>query len=149
MKTPDYIINPVMMGGLVKEVKGDLVKVHLHGRLGVITVPRALIQEEMDLEPGHEMQFYFSYLQVNEMSYDYDVSSICCGKIMEPCLVGGIITEVNDTAIKAEMIRGLGTVAVPRRFVFTDVALHTGQNVEFYFSPMHVIGKRDIPAESI
>lgn len=149
MKTPDYIINPVMMGGLVKEVQGDMVKVHLHGRLGVITVPRTLALGETELEPGHEMQFYFSYLQVNEMPYDYDVSSICQERAMEPCLVGGTVTEVNDTAIRAEMVHGLGSVAVPRRFVFTDLPLAERQNVEFYFSPMRVIGKRDIPVESI
>ncbi|MGN0256402.1 MAG: CBO2463/CBO2479 domain-containing protein, partial [Chordicoccus sp.] len=42
---PDYLINPILMGGLVKELDGDLVKVHLHGRLGVITVPRRMIIE--------------------------------------------------------------------------------------------------------
>lgn len=149
MKNLEYIINPVLMGGLVKEVKDDSVKVHLHGRLGVITVPKALVLEDIPLEPGHEMQFYFSYLQVNETPYDYDSSAISRDKSLEPCLIGGTITEVNDTAIKAEIMDQLGTVAVPRRFVFTDSALKTGQNVEFYFSPMHVTGKRDIPAESI
>lgn len=149
MKTMDYIINPVMMGGLVKEVNEDFVKVHLHGRLGVITIPRSLVLEEIQPEPGHEMQFYFSYLQVNETPYDYDSSSISRDKSLEPCLVGGTITEVNDTAIKADIINKLGTVAVPRRWVFTNLALETGQNIEFYFSPMHVTGKRDIPVESI
>lgn len=149
MKTLDYVIHPVLMGGLVKEVKGDFVKVHLHGRLGVLTVPKSLVLEDIRLEPGHEMQFYFSYLQVNETPYDYDSSPICRDKISEPCLVGGTITEVNDTAIKADMINKLGTVAVPRRWVFTDLELKTGQNVEFYFSLMHVTGRRDIPVESI
>ncbi|MGN0374766.1 MAG: CBO2463/CBO2479 domain-containing protein [Butyrivibrio sp.] len=149
MKQLDYIINPVMMGGLVKKVYDDSVKVHLHGRLGVITVPKALVLENIQLQPGHEMQFYFSYLQVNDVPYDYDSTSIRCDKMLEPCLVGGTITEVNDTAIKADIMDMLGTIAVPRRFVFTDSVLQTGQNVEFYFSPMHVIGKRDIPVESI
>lgn len=145
----DYVINPALMGGLVKEVSEDAVKVHLHGRLGVITVPRSLILEPVTPQPGHEMQFYFSYLQVNEAPYDYDDSPISKGKEFDPCLIGGTITEVNDTAIKAEMMDHIGTVAVPRRWVFTDQALQEGQNVEFYFSPMHVIGKRDIPVESI
>lgn len=145
----DYVINPALMGGLVKEVSEDAVKVHLHGRLGVITVPRSLILEPVTLQPGHEMQFYFSYLQVNETPYDYDDSPISKEKEFDPCLIGGTITEVNDTAIKAEMMDHIGTVAVPRRWVFTDQALQKGQNVEFYFSPMHVIGKRDIPVESI
>lgn len=149
MKSMDYIINPILMGGLVKKVNENFVKVHLHGRLGVITIPRSLVLEDILLEPGHEMQFYFSYLQVNEIPYDYDCSSICRDRMLEPCLVGGTITEVNDTAIKADIINKLGTVAVPRRWVFTNLALATGQNIEFYFSPMHVIGKRDIPVESI
>lgn len=39
----DYIINPVKMGGLVKKVTDGMVKIHLHGRLGVITVPESII----------------------------------------------------------------------------------------------------------
>ncbi|MGN0424834.1 MAG: CBO2463/CBO2479 domain-containing protein [Acetatifactor sp.] len=149
MNKMDYIINPILMGGLVKEVNKEWVKVHLHGRLGVITILNSLVLEDISLEPGHEMQFYFSYLQVNETPCDYDSSSICRDRVMDPCLVGGIITEVNDTAIKAEIMDELGTVAVPRRWVFTDFPLQIGQTIEFYFSPMHVTGKREIPAESI
>jgi hypothetical protein len=111
----DYMIHPVMMGGLVKEVADDQVKVHLHGRLGVITVPKKLII-------------------TNELT---------------PSLLGGTIIEVNDTAAKVEIMEHMGTIAVPRRWLFTDVALETGQQVEFYMSPMRVIGKRDIPQESI
>lgn len=145
----EYIINPVLMGGLVKEVTGTMVKVHLHGRLGVITVPRSLIVDDTEIEAGHEMQFYFSYLQVNEAPYDYDSAAVSRELELSPCLLGGTIIEVNDTAVKAEIMDGLGTVAVPRRWVFTPVALRDGQNVEFYFSCMKIIGKRDIPAESI
>lgn len=148
-KLLDYIINPVLMGGLVKEVTEDALKVHLHGRLGVITVPKSLVLDPVELEPGHEMQFYFSYLQVNETPYDYDGSAISRDREFTPCFVGGTVTEVNDTAIKADIMEDMGTVAVPRRWVFTDLALQEGQNVEFYFSPMHVTGKREIPVESI
>jgi hypothetical protein len=102
----------------------------------------------MDIEPGVEMQFYFSYIQVNENPYDYDDEPVQ-NLELEPCLIGGEITEVNDTAIKVKVMNQIGTVAVPRRWVFTDVPLREGQNVEFYFSPMKTIGKRDIPAESI
>jgi hypothetical protein len=70
-------------------------------------------------------------------------------KIFEPCFIGGTICEVNDTAIKADIVDHLGTVAVPRRWVFTASTLEAGQNVEFYFSPMRVIGKRNIPVASI
>ena len=146
----DYMINPILMGGLVKEVGEKIIKVHLHGRLGVIEIPREYILDQgIAIEIGHDMQFYFSYIQVNENPYDYDCTSMKNEKNFEPCLVGGRITEVNDTAIKADIMEDLGTVAVPRRWVFTDVPLQEGQNVEFYMSPMRIIGKRDIPAESI
>jgi hypothetical protein len=144
----EYIINPVLMGGLVKEVNDEMVKVHLHGRLGVITVPPTCILGEEEIFPGTEMQFYFSYLEVTNAPYDYDAATIRSG-MFEPCFIGGTICEVNDTAIKADIMDHLGTVAVPRRWVFTASALEEGQNVEFYFSPMRVIGKRDIPVESI
>ena len=64
MAGAEYIINPVLMGGLVKEVTGDMIKVHLHGRLGVITVPAECIlrgteENSGGEEPaaGTEMQF--------------------------------------------------------------------------------------------
>lgn len=145
----DYIINPALMGGLVKEVDADTVKIHLHGRLGVITVPRRLILDPNPLEPGHELKFYFSYLQVREHPYDYDASPLCNAAEMVPALIGGELTEVNDTAVSARIQDGLGTVAVPRRWVFTDVPLAVGQSVEFYLSPMQVAGKKDIPVKSI
>ena len=145
----DYAINPVLMGGLVKEITGDMVKVHLHGRLGVITVPKSLIKDDIEIEIGHEVQFYFSYLCVNENPYDYDSAAIDRNLELSPSLLGATIIEVNDTAVKVEIMDGLGTVAVPRRWVFTPVVLETGLNVEFYFSCMQIIGKRDIPKEFI
>ena len=145
----DYVINPILMGGLVKEVTDTMVKVHLHGRLGVITIPRTLILGDTKIEAGHEMQFYFSYLQVNESPYDYDSAAMNRELEISPCLLGGTIIEVNDTAVKAQIMDDLGTVAVPRRWVFTPVELREGQNVEFYFSCMRIVGKRDIPVESI
>ena len=63
--------------------------------------------------------------------------------------IGGKVTEVNDTAVKVEMVRGFGTVAVPRRWVFTDVPLKEGLDAELYISCMHVTGKTEIPVESI
>ena len=51
----DYIIQPVLMGGLIKEVAEDKIKVHLHGRLGVITVSRKIIHYTEELVPGHEV----------------------------------------------------------------------------------------------
>lgn len=145
----DYIINPVKMGGLVKEVSADRVKVHLHGRLGVITVPKRLIISDETLDVGHEMEFYFSYIQVVEDPYDYDCSDMKTDHEITPCLLGGKIIQVNDTAIEVAIMNDLGTIGVPRRWAFTPVTMEEGQDVEFYFSCMKVIGKRDIPVESI
>ena len=145
----DYLLNPVLMGGLVKEVLPEAVKIHLHGRLGVLTVPRRLIRGDTVLEPGHELIFYFSYLQVVENPYDYDSAPMDPALEPTPCLLGGTLTEVNDTAVKAELQEGLGTIAVPRRWVFTNTPLALGQTVECYLSSMTVAGKRDIPAASI
>ena len=74
MEKLDYIINPILMGGLVKEINEDMVKVHLHGRLGVITIPEKIILSEIELEPGVELEFHFSYLKVEDAGYDYDYS---------------------------------------------------------------------------
>lgn len=145
----DYIIQPIRMGGLVKEVQGGKVKVHLHGRLGVITIPERLVIGNEKLEAGHEMQFYFSYIQVVEHPYDYDSSDMVPTHEITPCLLGGKITEVNDTAAKVDIMDNLGTIAVPRRWLFTPAKLKEGQDTEFYFSCMQVVGKRDIPVESI
>ncbi|MGN0755222.1 MAG: CBO2463/CBO2479 domain-containing protein [Aristaeellaceae bacterium] len=145
----DYLINPVLMGGLVKSVDGGTVTVHLHGRLGVVTVLRQLVLDPIPLEPGHELQFYFSYLQIRQQPYDYDTSPLRSGEELVSALVGAEVTEVNDTAIAARIQDGLGTVAVPRRWVFTDVPLEKGQTADFYLSPMKVTGKRKIPVRSI
>lgn len=95
------------------------------------------------------MEFYFSYIQVVEDPYDYDSSDMITDHEIMPCLLGGKISEVNDTAVKVEIINQLGTIAVPRRWVFTPVPLKEGQNIEFYFSCMQVVGKKNIPLESI
>lgn len=145
----DYTINPVKMGGLVKAVYEDRAKVFLYGRLGVITVPLHLIRVDGALQPGHEVEFYFSYIQIVEQPLDYDCSELRTDCELLPTLLGGTIAEVNDTAISVRIMNGLGTVNVPRRWAFTPLTLEEGQNVEFYFSWMNVIGKRDIPAEMI
>lgn len=144
----DYQINPIRMGGLVKEIGDNLVKVHLHGRLGVIEVPESLIRGSEEIAPGYETAFYFSYIQVVERALDYDVAELT----MEgagPCLMGGRIIEVNDTAAKMAMMNGLGTIAVPRRWMFTPVELKVGQNVEFYFSAMDVVSKQTLPGKAV
>ena len=68
-----------------------MVKVHLHGRLGVITVPKSCVLKGKADAPGMEepavgteMQFYFSYLQINETPYDYDVSAVKNGNHGRP-----------------------------------------------------------------
>lgn len=145
----NYTINPVKMGGLVKEIRGGNIKVHLHGRLGVITVPRELILSQEILSPGHETEFYFSYIRVTTDGFEYDSSGIRVYREFSPCLLGGTLTEVNDTAVRVEIMDNLGDITVPRRWVFTDVPLAVGLQAEFYFSCMRLVGKRDLPAEFI
>lgn len=139
MKELDYMINPVIMGGLVKKAGEDGIKVNLHGRLGVITIKKPLVMGNVRPSAGDELKFYFSYLKVNITPYDYDSGPLLADRLFAPCLIGGIITEVNDTAIQADIMEDIGTVAVPRRWVFTDWELKAGQNVEFYLSPMKII----------
>lgn len=145
----DYCINPTLMGGLAKKVSDGIVKIHLHGRLGVITVPESLIIGDTKIEPGHDLEFYFSYIQVVENPYDYDASDMTTDHEPAPCLLGGKITEVNDTAISVAIMNNMGTISVPRRWAFTPIKIQEGQDVEFYFSCMRIIGKKDIPIESI
>ena len=57
----DYIINPVLMGSLVKEAGPEGVKVHLHGRLGVITVPWKLVLTGEELDEVYGMPFTREY----------------------------------------------------------------------------------------
>ncbi len=139
----EYIINPILMGGQVREAAPGTVKVNLHGRLGVITVPERLVICNGNIEPGAEAQFYFSYVQVHTAPYDYDDSSIQHGEFT-PCLLGGAIDEVNDTAIRLSIMNELGTVAVPRRWVFADAPLSEGQNAEFYLSPMKIVENQEV-----
>ncbi len=115
------MISPALMGGLVKEAGQEWVKVHLHGRLGVITVPRPLVLTEEELLPGREVQFYFSYLEVDDVPRDYDLSELNMLREVMPVPVGGVLTEVNDTAVKCEMPGGMGTVA-PNPYYTPDVA---------------------------
>lgn len=149
MNETGYMINPVLMGGLVKEVHGDVVRIHLHGRLGVLTIPRRVIRGAVDPEPGCEMQFWFSYLWSTDQLLDYDVTPMTDGAELNPCLLGGTLTEVNDTAVVLTLVNGLGTIAVPRRWIFTDVPLETGLCAECYLSGASIIGKREIPVEQI
>jgi len=133
----DYTIQPILMGGLIKSVEDGLVKTHLHGRLGVITVPARLVVGGTPM-PGSEVQFYFSYVQVVDSPWDYDCAAVDPALPLSPCLVGGKLVEVNDTAAKAELMDGLGTVAVPRRWVFTNAPLAVGQWAEVYFSCLQI-----------
>lgn len=143
----DYMIHPVKMGGQIKEISDNLVKVHLHGRLGVVTVPKTLVVSQNALKPGYEVEFYFSYMQIVEQSCDYDSFSVLTQREPYPCLLGGVVAEVNDTAVKVAVTHDLGTIAVPRRWVFTPVTLEEELNVEFYFSCMKVVGKLDFSVE--
>ena len=137
------------MGGLIMKVSSDMVKIHLHGRLGVLTVPLRLICGEEMPVPGQTVRFYFSYLQVTEVPYDYDSAAMNPREEISPCLLGGTIIQVNDTAAKIEIMEKMGTVAVPRRWLFTPFPLEMGQTVEFYLSCISIAEKRDISTQIV
>ncbi len=149
MEAEVFALNPLRMGGMVKEASGAFITVHLHGRLGVLTVPAWFARRDGQIEIGQSLQFYFSYLQVVEMPCVYDTDVISSGGEAFPCLLGGVITQVNDTAVKADILHQLGSIAVPRRWVFTDRALKEGQQVAFYLSLMHPqAGRNDSEKEN-
>ena len=94
------------------------------------------VQQER-LAVGAEVKFFFSYLWIAPHRGDYETAAMDPAEEIFPALLGGEVTEVNDTAVKVAVTGGLGTVAVPRRWVFTDVH----QCAEFYFSCMHLVEK--------
>lgn len=134
----DYIINPILMGGVINKVTEDRVKINLRGRLGVIEVPKVLIVSPAP-KSGDKVSFYFSYLEVTDNPCDYDSDEIVREKEIIPCLLGGKITEFNDTAIEAVVEKLDIIIRVPRRWVFTEVALEDELDVEFYLSRMQVL----------
>ena len=144
----DYMINPVLMGGIIKETAADRIKVHIHGRLGVITISPQYISWDQPLKPGCDLSFYFSYLRVVDHVFVMDMTGMHQTPPF-PTMLYGTITEINYTAIRVTILEDIGTVAVPLRFVFTDHPLMLGQSVEFYLSHMQVTRFRNIPVETI
>ena len=133
----DYQLNPVLMEGTVTKTAADDVALNLRGRLGVIhAVPSLFLHQPRECR---QFRFYFSYLQIVETPLDYDYGPLEKDREFTPVLAGGVLSEVNDTAIKADCLGGLATIAVPRRWVFTDVALKEGEYTEFYISPMAAV----------
>lgn len=55
---------PVLTKGKVVSVNDTAIKIDIHGRLGVITVPRRWVFTDKVIEPEDEVEFYFSYMQV-------------------------------------------------------------------------------------
>ncbi len=148
--TLDYLINPVIMGGIVKDVYEDgTVKIYLNGRLGVIKVNPSLLRGDITPEPGHTLEFYFSYMQMLDEPYDYDASDMTPDHDIEPCLLGGTIIDVNDTAVTVAVMDRIGEITVPRRWLITSKVPENGCDVEFYFSCINVTGKRDLPKQFI
>lgn len=129
----EYIIQPVLMGGTIKEFFEDKIKIHLKGRLGVLTLPMSFFKGDTNIKAEDKVSFYFSYIQVVEKAGNYDISGINIYSDIEPELFGGKISLVNDTAVEVS-IDSVGTIFVPRRWVFSDTELKEGQNVEFYLS---------------
>lgn len=132
----DYTLNPTLMTGTVKSIADGQVTLNLRGRLGLITVPETVIVTSEKLQPQMTLTFYFSYLQVVTTDLDYDSTELRQAKTAVPCLLGGQVIHVDDTAVRVAIMDGLGTIYVPRRWVFTPVTITTGLKVEFYLSAM-------------
>ena len=53
----EYMISPVLMEGTLKETVGDSMKIHLRGRLGVMTLPRYFFKGKIDNVVGDNVKF--------------------------------------------------------------------------------------------
>lgn len=138
MSALSSIIAPALMKGQVNGLSEEEIKINLIGRLGVIYISKKVVENGYNVKLGDTLKFYFSYIWVEKESFEYDSSELLSMEKMEPCLASGVLEEVNDTAVKVQIHGNLGTVAVPRRWVFTEQELEVGQNVEFYLSRMEV-----------
>ncbi|MED9947155.1 MAG: CBO2463/CBO2479 domain-containing protein [Peptacetobacter hiranonis] len=136
MKALSSIIAPVLMKGQVNGISEEEIKINLIGRLGVIYISKKVVENGYNIKLGDTLEFFFSYIWVEKESFEYDSSQLLDMDKIEPCLASGVLEEVNDTAVKVKIHGNLGTVAVPRRWVFTEQELEEGQNVEFYLSRM-------------
>lgn len=143
----EYLINPVKMGGTIKEMYdgGEKVKLYLNGRLGVIKVPRWLVRGTEQLEPGNKLEFFFSYIQIVDNPYDYSSNEMDPAEELFPSILGGKVIDINDTAITVKVMDDIGEITVPRRWIITSKPPKCGDDVEFYFSCMDVTGKKDLP----
>lgn len=136
----DYQINPVLMGGTIKSISSDgTVKINLRGRLGVLKVPSDIVINKEELEAGKKLQFFFSYLRVIDKDIEFDNLDLNVDYGLNPTILGGKFLEVNDTAVEVGVMNGKGTVAVPRRWVFTENDLEENNSCEFYLSCMQVV----------
>ena len=136
----DFQINPALMGGKVKTVSPDgTVKINLNGRLGVLTIPADFVLNNERIAEGSRLRFYFSYVKVVENAPQYDPYDFNADYGIRPTLIGGIFTEVNDTAVKITVMDGKGTIAVPRRWIFTDKTPEENLQCEMYLSRMEII----------
>lgn len=136
----NYQINPVLMGGKVKSISADgIVKINLNGRLGVIKIPKELVVNSEQLDVDKRLKFFFSYIKVVDDCLEFDDSDLNAEYGVEPTLLGGVFEEVNDTAVEVSIMNGQGSVAVPRRWIFTEKELEEKFNCEFYLSCIEVL----------
>ena len=135
------------MGGTVKDIydDGEKVKIYLNGRLGVIKVPRWIVRGKELLQPGHKLEFFFSYIQIVDNPYDYSSNEMNPADELFPSILGGKVIDINDTAITIKVMDDIGEITVPMRWIIRRKKPKFGDDVEFYFSCMDVTGKKDLP----
>ena len=131
----DFQINPVLMGGKIKTISPDgIAKINLNGRLGVINIPIDFILNKERIDAGRRLRFYFSYIKVVAKAPQYDPYELNADYGIRPTLIGGILKEANDTAVVITIMNGKGSIAVPRRWIFTDKNPEENLQCELYFS---------------
>ena len=136
----DYQINPSLMGGKVKSISQDgMVKINLNGRLGIINIPADYIVNREQLQEGGRLRFFFSYIRVVDEFFEFDDADMNLEYGMQPTLISGKCTEVNDTAVELSIMNGKANITVPRRWMFTEKPLEPNLNCQMYLSCMEVI----------
>lgn len=62
----EYELNPRLLKGKLTEVTEVGVKIAINGRLGVLSLPLRFIITDKKLEVNDEVEFYLSYVHVNQ-----------------------------------------------------------------------------------
>ncbi len=57
-------LEPLLLRGEIKEITEVGVRIGIHGRMGVLSLPLRCVFTDKELEVGQEVEFYLSYVNV-------------------------------------------------------------------------------------